>query len=946
MSQTKSSIPSIYNPNSLTKDEIKSSFVIRKKEFQRIFDAVKVDDMSKPGQHFVIQGQRGTGKTTLLLMLKYTIKDDAELNKWLIPVMFNEEQYNITKLYKLWESIARYLEEEDESRNFYGLEEEMKSHTEKEEYEPICFDILNNALEKRGKKLLLLIDNFGDMVSKFKTKERQRLREILTANSNFKIIGGTAVTLIFQANYSHPFFEFFKIISLEGLTKDETIDLLRKFGEINKDADKINKLLTEKPEQVEALRLLTGGVPRTIALLYEIFVDSESGESFKDLEILIDRITPLYKDRLDDMPPSQQEIIDALALNWDAMTVKEIAAQTRMKSKEISVHINRMVKDNIVLKIDTTTKNYLYIIQERFLNIWYLMRYGNKKSENRVKWLTQFLECWLNEDEIVGFGERFKSVMKTGAPYSKYVLYMTSAIAETKAYAFGRDTLIESAKAYLLKTDPALVAELPKLDEDLFFEGGELFKNHKYKASIEKLSKIKNKTKEVYFNLGLCSQLINHIANALEYYTLSSNLGFSDSMCNLAVLYAEESKDYQKAEKYYLMAVEQDDTSAMYDLAILYESQYKDYVKAEKYYLMAVKKGDVSAMYNLALMYKNKFNNFESAEKYYLLAIEQGYVRAMFNLAYMYENDCKDFKMAEKYYLMAIEKSDSSAMYNLALIYDNEYKDYRQAEKYYLMAVEKGHASAVYNLALLYDTEFKDYKKAEKYYLMAIEDDNIGGYNNLAILYDTVFKDYQKAEKYYLLAIEKDSVISMFNLGLLYREHLNERNKSIGLFEKASDRGYTKAKINLILEYFKAGINKSRTFELSNELMNNEKSLNQFEIILLLHLICLLWNDKIEDVFKIITEENVEISRYFENYNVLLNDFLLILIAKKQIYFVYNIFRKNENDIVDKLKPIYYAVLYLLKDEFPDEHKKMGSELKPVVDDILKKIKEMEVKYA
>lgn len=166
----------------------------------------------------------------------------------------------------------------------------MKKHPDIDDYESVCYEILINALEKNNKKLLLLIDNFGDMIGKFNNKEIQRLREILITSSNIKIIGGTAVTLAFQANYSHSFYEFFRIIPLEGLTSEETIDLLKKFAEIRNESEKINKILTERPEQVEALRILTGGVAATIAMLYEIFADNVNGEAFKNLEILIDRV--------------------------------------------------------------------------------------------------------------------------------------------------------------------------------------------------------------------------------------------------------------------------------------------------------------------------------------------------------------------------------------------------------------------------------------------------------------------------------------------------------------------------------------------------------------------------------------------------------------------------------------------------------------------------------
>jgi len=63
------------------------------------------------------------GKTTLLLRLAYEIENDDALNEWLLPIVFNEEEYSIRRLYKLWERIAVLLG--DKCGEFEGLYDEM-----------------------------------------------------------------------------------------------------------------------------------------------------------------------------------------------------------------------------------------------------------------------------------------------------------------------------------------------------------------------------------------------------------------------------------------------------------------------------------------------------------------------------------------------------------------------------------------------------------------------------------------------------------------------------------------------------------------------------------------------------------------------------------------------------------------------------------------------------
>ena len=137
-------ISNIYNPSNLTEQEIVNNFSIRRKEFNLIFNTIKNSDMKYPEQHFIIEGLKGYGKTTLLRRLYIEINKEDTLKNWLIPVMFTEEQYGIRCLFKLWEMTAKYLEME--SSEFIGLYDKLNSYSENVNYEDICFQLLEQKL--------------------------------------------------------------------------------------------------------------------------------------------------------------------------------------------------------------------------------------------------------------------------------------------------------------------------------------------------------------------------------------------------------------------------------------------------------------------------------------------------------------------------------------------------------------------------------------------------------------------------------------------------------------------------------------------------------------------------------------------------------------------------------------------------------------------------------
>ncbi len=423
----------IYNPQNQSKEELIDAFVVRIQMFKKLWREIKEVKMEHPEQHYLILGKRGQGKTTLLLRLAYEIENDIDLNTWLIPIVFNEEEYSIRKLYKFWLRIMQLLEEQEEE--FEGLYQKTESlsasYSADEDYERALADLLLQNLKVKGKKLVLFIDNFGDMFSKFKQEEAHRLRKILQTVSEIRVFGASSKVL--EANYDcrHPFYEFFKIERLSGLNKEETTGLLLKLGEEYKQ-EQVKKIVENQKGRIEALRRITNGVIRTIVLLFEIFVDDENGNAFSDLEGILDRVTPLYKHRMDDLSPQQQEIVEVIALNWDAVSVKEIAQQTRMESKKVSAQLTQLLKNEIIHKIQTSTKNHLYQIEERFFNIWYLMRHGRRGDSKRVLWLVRFFEEWCDEEQLVKRVEKHIEYLKSGNYNPKAAYYITVALANNR----------------------------------------------------------------------------------------------------------------------------------------------------------------------------------------------------------------------------------------------------------------------------------------------------------------------------------------------------------------------------------------------------------------------------------------------------------------------------------------------------------------------------------
>ncbi len=901
MSPTKA-IANIYNPANLTAEELIEGFVVRCATFRRLFESIRNAPMTDPEQHYIVQGPRGTGKTTLLLRLKYAVQDDDQLRGRLIPIAFKEEQYGIRSLFRLWDAVADYLEEEapDEFKGLYDQVAAIEDDADQ------CFELLIRALHKRNKKLLLLIDNIGELFGKLSKKETQRLREILLTTTDLIIIGASAVILEHTYDYTKPFFDFFKFIHLQGIDRQETETLLLHLGE-KYGRPEIQEIVKHQKGRIESLRRLTGGIPRSIILLFEIFADDKNGDSFKDLELILDRVTPLYKHRMDDLSPQQQDIVNTIAMHWDAVSTKEIAASVHMPSKAISAQLRELEKNRIVNKIRTTTKNHLYQITERFFNIWYLMRHGRKKDKNRVLWLVRFLEAWCSEKDLVKRAQTLKQALQKGNYNPQHAYFLTEALIRTSLPMKDQHDLIKETRKFLQISDKLLFRDLSRSDAELCKEAIDLIENHKLSEALNNLLEVKNKEPWILELLGATFENLN---------------------------------ETEQAKKYYIMAADKDHISAMFNLAELYRKKLKDYRKAERYYIMAARKDHAKAVLSLAILYHTELNNYELAEKYYLMAVDKDHSSAMHNLASLYANEFKDYKQAEKYYLMAADKNDTSAMNNLGLLYHHRSKDYKRAEKYYRMAIDNNDANAMNNLAGLYATKLKDFKKAEEYCRMAVDKDHVGAMRNLALLYEMHLKDFKRAEEYYLMAVGKNDTIAMNNLADLYRIEFKDFKRAQKYFLMAANKGDAQGMNSLAWMYFKNRTNRQECLKFAQQAMDTKANFeNQHTLSC-----ALLWNDRIEEAMKQFDntlQHKDKLDEYLDDMQLS----LIFFISKKQYHYVLNLFEDKLLKLKDRFKPIYYALMTLMQGEYPNEVKKMGPELQETVDEVLLEIEKMAKDY-
>jgi len=276
----------LYNPSRMPEQELLARFIVRENEFRILWEDLEQTKRNQVDQHFLIVGQRGMGKTTLMLKAAYEINRSTKLQDWLIPVTFPEELFGVSDLLGLWQYLAEELED-----IFPGLEQEVAVPLEKASEEGVL-EAICKRLAKEKKKLVLFIDNFGDLLDELDALEVHRLREVLMASKDIRLVAASARLIDQTYDYNKPFFDFFNTVYLDGLDSPTTKRLMNGLAASIGATEQFAQMLAQQPNRVEAIRRLTGGVPRLLLPLFSSMMEGTGSEVLEDLEGILDQVSP------------------------------------------------------------------------------------------------------------------------------------------------------------------------------------------------------------------------------------------------------------------------------------------------------------------------------------------------------------------------------------------------------------------------------------------------------------------------------------------------------------------------------------------------------------------------------------------------------------------------------------------------------------------------------
>ncbi len=378
-----------YNPSLASDEAIRLQFVARRMTLNLILEALRETRQRKSNQHILITGPRGAGKTTMLRRIAVELRTAADLQNFFLPVPFPEEAYTVTTAGEFWLEAIQRLADERRDVALRETAQQLNKISDDRQLREQALSHLFDFARDNGVRLVLLVENLGMLLKQMDRQSAWELRHTLL-NEPMVIMIGTSLRNIFSGSRQSEdaWFEMFSVYDLGPL---DLADTSRLWSSIT-GAD------TAK-DQLRPIEILTGGNPRLIRIFAEFNKTNSLKLLLNSLVELIDEHTEYFKTQLDTLPVSERKVFVGVLDAWKPVTTSEVAAFSRISSKQCSSLLNRLIARGAVVASDDPRRKR-YQAAERLFNIYYLLRRGGHPSQ-RIRAAVRFMTVFYEKQDLV-----------------------------------------------------------------------------------------------------------------------------------------------------------------------------------------------------------------------------------------------------------------------------------------------------------------------------------------------------------------------------------------------------------------------------------------------------------------------------------------------------------------------------------------------------------------
>ena len=303
---------SYYTPSTMPEALLEQLFVARHNLLETLMKRVEKLGQTPSPHHTIIIGPRGAGKTHLISLIYYRAKrivshdSETELRIAWLP----EDPWNICSYKRL-------------------LIEVLKATSPIPNLKDLHINELDGRLRhvcRTGGPILVLVENFDQILEAFGDIDQQRLRNLLQTESNILLIASTTRLDRNFSGHASPFFEYFDTIHLQPFSPEDARQMLLTQARVANNNELADFLSSDAASsRIHTIAHLAGGQPRLWALLGSALTVESLNELTTLLLSRFDDLTPYYQEQLARLSRMQRLIVAELSAADRPLAVKELA---------------------------------------------------------------------------------------------------------------------------------------------------------------------------------------------------------------------------------------------------------------------------------------------------------------------------------------------------------------------------------------------------------------------------------------------------------------------------------------------------------------------------------------------------------------------------------------------------------------------------------------------
>lgn len=389
---------SAYNPSAMDPALLKRILVQRERLLNRIVDRLSASMTSGDKHHLLLVGPRGSGKTHLVTLACWELKQNPLLADSMRVARLGADDTCSSWLHLAF-GIARSLADEYPDE----FPSDFKSPVRGLPPDDAALAVLNDVIKNlQHRHLLLITENLDQTFHGLGEVGQKKWRAFLQETRRIATLATTRQLFTGVSSRNEAFFGFFDTFHLQPLTVDDAQQLIRNIA-VEQQQVELLEFLNSHParDRIRALHHLAGGNHRIYVLLAQLLTREDWDDLVAAFETLADEMTPHFQERLSSLPDQQRQLVQSLCGAAGAMTVKELVEETFIAAGNCSKQLGNLKAKGYV-RSEKRGKESYYELAEPLMRLCLEAKNQRRRPLTRVAW---FLKAWFTEDKLQALPE-------------------------------------------------------------------------------------------------------------------------------------------------------------------------------------------------------------------------------------------------------------------------------------------------------------------------------------------------------------------------------------------------------------------------------------------------------------------------------------------------------------------------------------------------------------